>query len=297
MRILTSLIQPFALLAFLVMASSAHAIDGQDIRAMRDRLYVLEKQVLANDNASTASIQEIKKLAETGLADAATFIGYALDNGIGGMSVNPALAAQYFKAAASMGDEYGYANLGILFMYGRGVKQNTKTAKEMLTVASRGKITPATINLAMLIEQERGYKEAAALFQSVSGSNEYPFASTKYANMLLSGSGVGKNTREAVMIYKKAAEQWDAEAQFALVKIYSYGIGVAENNLEAAMWSEILQQNKNAVKGKFATGNYIGAIGDADLNTSKRSAQIWVDAHPFVASMQDYSKTIYRKLQ
>ena len=61
-------------------------------------------------------------------------------------------------------------------------------------------------------------------------------ATVKRGLRYLEGKDVTKNEEEAVDLFRKAAEQGDAEGQFQLGKCYEYGIGVEEDEKEAVNW-------------------------------------------------------------
>ena len=50
------------------------------------------------------------------------------------------------------------------------------------------------------------------------------------------GEGVAQDYAEAVRLYRLAADQGDADAQFNLGVMFEYGQGVAKNRAEAIRW-------------------------------------------------------------
>jgi len=69
------------------------------------------------------------------------------------------------------------------------------------------------------------------------------------------GLGVDSNPEKAVLWYKKAASQGNAEAQFNLGIMYLDGIGVTENSAEALRW--IARAAKQKHSGATEVYNYI----------------------------------------
>jgi hypothetical protein len=54
--------------------------------------------------------------------------------------------------------------------------------------------------------------------------------------MFSNGQGVAQDYAEAVRLYRLAADQGDADAQFNLGVMFEYGQGVAKNRAEAIRW-------------------------------------------------------------
>jgi len=65
-----------------------------------------------------------------------------------------------------------------------------------------------------------------------------------------SGHGVGEDLKEAVRLYRLAAEKGDADAQCNLGWCYQEGIGISKNLTEAARWYELAtsQQHERALQ-------------------------------------------------
>ena len=74
-------------------------------------------------------------------------------------------------------------------------------------------------------------------------------------NCYASGDGVGKDEREAVIWYHKAAEQRHVEAQFALGNCYASGDGVGKDEREAARWYRSAAEQGSA-KAQHKLGVY-----------------------------------------
>ena len=74
----------------------------------------------------------------------------------------------------------------------------------------------------------------------------HPEAQFEVARCYQNGIGVEKNAENAVVWYKKAAEQGNAEAQCALGKCYYQAFGVEKNEKEARRWYEAAATQGNA---------------------------------------------------
>ena len=80
-----------------------------------------------------------------------------------------------------------------------------------------------------------------------------PVAQFKVARCYQNGTGVEKNEENAVVWYKKAAEQCDAEAQCALGECYYQARGVEKDDKEARRWYEAAATQGNAT-AQYMTG-------------------------------------------
>ena len=80
-----------------------------------------------------------------------------------------------------------------------------------------------------------------------------PEAQFEVARCYQNGTGVEKNEENAVVWYKKAAEQCDAEAQCALGECYYQARGVEKDDKEARRWYEAAATQGN-VTAQYMTG-------------------------------------------
>lgn len=77
--------------------------------------------------------------------------------------------------------------------------------------------------------------------------------------MLSERHGCGKNEENAVVWYKKAAEQGNAEAQCALGECYYQARGVEKDDKEARRWYEAAATQGN-VTARYMTGRLYAAL-------------------------------------
>ena len=80
-----------------------------------------------------------------------------------------------------------------------------------------------------------------------------PVAQLEVTRCYQNGTGVEKNEENAVVWYKKAAEQCDAEAQCALGECYYQARGVEKDDKEARRWYEAAATQGNAT-AQYMTG-------------------------------------------
>ena len=87
----------------------------------------------------------------------------------------------------------------------------------------------------------------------------HPEAQFKVARCYQNGTGVKKSEENALVWYKKAAEQCDAEAQCALGECYYQARGVEKDDKEARRWYEAAATQGN-VTAQYMTGRLYAAL-------------------------------------
>ena len=82
--------------------------------------------------------------------------------------------------------------------------------------------------------------------QIVTPVNNATFGANIVSNVYENGQGVPQSYTEAVKLYRKAAEQGLADAQYNLGLCYGKGVGVAQNYTEAVKWIKKAAKQGNA---------------------------------------------------
>jgi TPR repeat protein len=125
-----------------------------------------------------------------------------------------ASAPREWRRMAEQGQAAAQYNLGIMYEYGRGVRQND-------------------------VEAARWYRKASVQGVSV--------AQYKLGIMYDNGWGVTPSDTEAVRWYRNAAEQGHPLAQHDLAFMYAAGTGVAQSYLRAYMWLNIAVEHGHSL--------------------------------------------------
>jgi TPR repeat protein len=98
--------------------------------------------------------------------------------------------------------------------------------------------------------------------------------------LLLKGDGVGRDFRQAALLFRRAAERGNlARAQYALCLLHQRGIGVLKNDVEAVLWCQkAADQNYSAaithVGIAMLEGRGIAKDEDAARKTLERAAEL-----------------------
>ena len=93
--------------------------------------------------------------------------------------------------------------------------------------------------------------------------------------MYQNGIGVRQDLPEAVNWYRKAAEQGDADAQHRLGIMFSYGEGIARDDVRGYAWVDIA-----ATRGNEEARNYLDTLAirmtTAQVETARNlSRELW----------------------
>ena len=113
-------------------------------------------------------------------------------------------AYYWFNLLAEAGHAKAQSNLGLLFLRGRGVEQNTTTALRWFESAAQQGVVTAQFNL--------GY-----LYSTLKGKH--------------------RNFERAIHWYSKVAEQGHPTARFRLAMHYKRGVGVKANYVDSLRWA------------------------------------------------------------
>lgn len=231
------------------------------------------------------------QMAREGYADAINFVGYMLDNGVG-VRRDPANAAVYFREAAARGNRYALHNLGLSFLVGRGVPQNSDTGLKLLQEAAKYRIPESSIVMAMYFETRKEWNRAFMGYEAAKGFVDHPIAKNRLGVLMVRGfQGVQQNIKEGRTLIEDAANVWWPEAQYTLAVMAQEGIGGKPDAWGAGYWFTILSQNPNAKGTQYermaGARNSIGLSEQAWKEIDGSSKQ-WIAAHQRVSEVRDY---------
>ena len=156
-----------------------------------------------------------------------------------------ASAPSELRRVAEQGHATAQFNLGILYEYGRGVRQSD-------------------------VEAARWYRKASVQGVSV--------AQYKLGIMYDNGWGVPPSDTEAVRWYNNAAEQGHPFAQHDLAFMYAAGTGVAQDYLRAYMWLNIAVAHGNSLM-IIHLNSISEHLTPAQIVEAQQMAREWMDNH------------------
>jgi len=160
-------------------------------------------------------------------------------------------------ALAVKGDARAQAQLGFMYVTGKGVERDLNEAAKWFRKAAEQGHTKAQYNLGMMYVRgegvERDFNEAAKWFTKAAEQGD-AMAPYNLGLMYDKGDGVEKDYKEAAKWYRKAALQGHAKAQFNLGVRYEEGQGVEQDFKEAVKW-----YHKAADQGDTTAHNHLQA--------------------------------------
>ena len=189
-----------------------------------------------------------RKAAEQGEAKAQERLGHMYRRGVGVAEDNRE-AVKWYRKAAEQGNTEAQVHLGYMYANGEGVPEDYREAEKWRRQAAEQAEDLDLLSLAVQYANGIGVPEdsweAKKLFRLVAEGGHPVFsqaAQRQLGDMYYAGKYAlqfGKDNREAVKWYRKAAEQGDAKAQERLGHMYANGEGVPQDFVQAHAWMNL----------------------------------------------------------
>ena len=179
------------------------------------------------------------KAAEQGNAFAQNRLGNTYCFGYGGIERNYVKAVEWYRKAAEQGNAFAQRNLGEMYESGNGVEQDYAKAVNLYRKAAEQGDANAQCNLGVMYDVGRGVEEddvKAVEWYRKAAEQGLARAQDFLGGMYDNGEGVRQDKSEAARWYRKAAEQGNADAQRCLGSAYLSGEGVRQDYEEARKW-------------------------------------------------------------
>lgn len=182
---------------------------------------------------------------QAGDLDGGYYLGYIYENGIGVIADYKKAFDYYNRVAKSSStalndrDPINLSNiaLGLMYVKGEGVEENSETALEYFTAASDNNSAKASYYIGQMYENgigvDKDYEKAMEYYLKAS-ELDYAPALNQVGYLYYNGYGVDVDFASAVYYQKLAALQGYSIAQVNLGFLYENGYGV-ERNLETAL--------------------------------------------------------------
>ncbi len=218
-----------------------------------------------------ASLQEIRPLAEQGIAAAQNLLGIMYANGQG-VPQDYLQATAWFSKAAEQGYIIAQSNLGAMYGNGQGVPQDYEQAIAWYRKAAEKKYAIAQFNLGLMYELGHGvskdYAQSEGWYRKAAEQGE-AHSQARLGGMYINGLGVPQDYEQAINWFRKAAEQGNVVAQTSLGRMYEKGQGTPQDYAQAlvlyrkaAEQGEVMAQYNLGVlyyKGEGVTQDYAQA--------------------------------------
>jgi uncharacterized protein len=151
------------------------------------------------------------------------------------------------RSRAEKGAAAAQNQMGELYLYGRGIRPDSKVAAGWFEKSAAQGYAAAQLNLGMLFDAGQGvpmdYARAVEWFRKAAGQG-LSAAQYNLAAMFAYGRGVGRDEREAVRWLTLAAGQGYGLAEFGLGHRYIAGTGVPVDLVEAFKWLKLAEAAK-----------------------------------------------------
>ena len=164
-------------------------------------------------------------------------------------------ALDIWRPFAIEGDASAQFNLGLMFVYGKGVKQDYAQAMKWHRLAADQGHAKAQLNLGVMYENGQGVlkdqNEAVKWYQS-SANHGNIHAQNNLGALYQNGQGLTQDYAQAAKWYRLAADQGNIHAQNNLGTMYKNGQGLTQDYIEAHKWFNLagVSGDKSATKNR-----------------------------------------------
>lgn len=170
------------------------------------------------------ALEEFSRLAEQGNLEAQFNLGYMYDYGVG-VKQNDSQALKWYRLSATQGNVNAQLNLGIMYdaKSQRGIYNNVEAVRWFRMAAEQGD-AQAQLNLGLMYDNGLGVEKnysEAIKWWRMAAEQGDVIAQTNLGNKYYAGQGVNRDYEKALTWYRLAAEKGDAVAQYNLSVIYS----------------------------------------------------------------------------
>jgi TPR repeat protein len=170
---------------------------------------------------------------------------------------DPILANLYHRAEA--GDTHAMVDLGMRYVYGRGVPKDYPRAVSWLRFAANAGDATAMNNLGVMYANGFGvpkdYQQAVSRYRKAAEAGYVP-AMANLGSMYEKGNGFAKDSQQAVRWYQRAAQAGSISAMYDLGAMYESGEGVGKDRQQAVAW-----YRKAAVLGEPHAKDSLNRLG------------------------------------
>ncbi len=178
-----------------------------------------------------------------------------------GVAQSDSDAAIWFEAAANQGHRDAQYNLGVMFLAGRGVEQDPVAALQWFALAAEQGHRDAQYNLGISYLTGRNTEpnpaEAVRWLQAAADQDQLNAVVALGLLNFEGEQGVERNEELAAQLFLRAAESGNAEGQYFLAVLYSRGMGVEQNPVEAYAWNDLASRR---VRAGTELGNRVASL-------------------------------------
>ncbi len=192
-------------------------------------------------NLNTAA-QWMHESARRGHMYAQFDLGNMYANGTGVVE-SDADAAQWFEFAAAQGHKDAQYNLGILYLTGRGVETDRDVAMQWFQRAAEQGHKDAQYNLGVSYltgrSVERDPLQAVRWLQAAADQGQSSAVVALGLLRLEGDEGITQDQVAAARLFRQAADSGNPQGQYFLAVLFTRGLGVEQDPVEAYAWLEM----------------------------------------------------------
>lgn len=200
-------------------------------------------------------------------------------------------AAYWWEISAQKGTRDAQFNLGLAYLLGNGVEQDSQEAAYWLRKAWKQGHDSATdpelqYSLARSFEDSSNFQQAYRCYEAAA-DNGHILAQTNLGRMLMRGDGAKTDYREAMEWFKLSAASGDNIAQHNLGLIYAKGLGVPVDYRQAIKWYSTAAK-QGLPESSAALGDFFYANKNEwrDINEAIKWYQLAADQNHLDAQYQ-----------
>ncbi|MCR5674979.1 MAG: tetratricopeptide repeat protein [Lachnospiraceae bacterium] len=151
-------------------------------------------------------------------------------------------ALSCYQNAIKGGSTKAMYRMGLLYVYGRGVKTDWNTAAELFNMACKNGDPDGLAGLGQMYKEAKDYKNAVACFQKGMEYKSAP-AINGMGVMYYNGTGVTKDSSKAVKLFKEAAQKGNFNSMRNVGLCYENGEGVEKSGNSAYHYYKLAAEN------------------------------------------------------
>lgn len=250
-------------------------------------------------NAYDDAFPLLLRAGTAGKTDAAFYLGYMYDRGLG-TAQDFALARKWYGQAAATGDPVALNNLGVMQSAGRGGEVDFKAALDLYRRSAATGYSTAFYNIGLAYENGRGvtpdkavaiawfkksavrgYANAVQALERLGETDAVTWAKADPADAAKAGLDRFNNGQRAESFNPllRAAASGRTEAAFSLGYLYRNGLGTPVDFDDARFWYEKAAATGNAIAMNnlgvlYANGNGVPADRQKALEWYRKSADL-----------------------
>lgn len=201
-----------------------------------------------------------------------------------GVKEDDAEAIKWFRKAADQGHAMAQNHLGDMYYYGYGIAEDNAEAMKWFHKAAAQGYAEALFNLGVMYAKGYGVaKDDAEAMKWFHKAAAQGYAAAQFSLGAMYSDGYGeakKDVAEAMKWFRRAADQGYTKAQYILGYMYENGAEVPKDLVEAHRWYTLAEARGENIAG-YKRAELAEKMTDAQLAEAKRKARDGLQAEDF----------------